>query len=302
VILACLVASAGAFGIAPLGLRHVTAGRHAAAVSTASLSGLRMAGDAPAAAAVAGGPMPFTVEMRNKAMSLHTFSQAPKQGKQRDTSANTVVDQWETSKEDFLQFLVDNKCVYEAMEEAVKEKSLTRFQNTGLERVKGLELDIAMFEKDFSLKVPAYSDAAKDYASYILSLARTNEPAFICHFYNYYFAHTAGGRMIGQKVMDQLLGGKLINFYEWDGDVKEILAEVKTRIDGHAENWSRTQKDASLDATPETFMKSGLLLRALVGKARDRAARMNNRVAVKAGMIVGVAPSSYSSFKKPWDV
>ena len=39
-----------------------------------------------------------------------------------------------------------------------------------------------------------------------------------------------------------------------------------------------------------------------VGKARDRAARMNNRVAVKGGMIVGVAPSSYSNFKKPWDV
>jgi hypothetical protein len=34
-------------------------------------------------------------------------------------------------REDFLQFLVDNKCVYEAMEEAVKEKSLARFQNTG---------------------------------------------------------------------------------------------------------------------------------------------------------------------------
>jgi len=25
-------------------------------------------------------------------------------------------------------------------------------------------------------------------------------------------------------------------------------------------------------------------------------------VAVKGGMIVGVAPSSYSNFKKPWDV
>ncbi len=43
-------------------------------------------------------PMLFTQEMRAKAMSLHTFSQAPKQGEKRDTSANTVVDQWETTK------------------------------------------------------------------------------------------------------------------------------------------------------------------------------------------------------------
>lgn len=27
-----------------------------------------------------------------------------------------------------------------------------------------------------------------------------NPPAFICHYYNHYFAHTAGGRMIGAKV------------------------------------------------------------------------------------------------------
>lgn len=36
-------------------------------------------------------------------------------------------------------------------------------------------------------QVPEYSEGAKDYASYILSLARNNEPVFICHFYNYYF-------------------------------------------------------------------------------------------------------------------
>lgn len=51
---------------------------------------------------------------------------------------------------------------------------------------------------------------------------------------------------------------------QWEGDVKEILADVKVKIDAHAEKWTRAQKDASLAATPETFMKSGLLLRALV--------------------------------------
>ena len=60
----------------------------------------------------------------------------------------------------------------------------------GLERVAGLNKDISMFEKDFGLKVPEYSASAKDYASYLLSLARDNEPVFICHFYNYYFGET----------------------------------------------------------------------------------------------------------------
>ena len=45
-------------------------------------------------------------------MSLHTFSQAPKEGKKKDTKETQVVN-WETTKEDFLQFLTDSLLVYE---------------------------------------------------------------------------------------------------------------------------------------------------------------------------------------------
>ena len=38
------------------------------------------------------------------------------------------------------------------------------------------------------------------YAKLITELAKTDPPALICHYYNFYFAHTAGGRMIGSKV------------------------------------------------------------------------------------------------------
>lgn len=38
------------------------------------------------------------------------------------------------------------------------------------------------------------------YAQLLRGLAASDPPAFICHYYNYYFAHTAGGRMIGSKV------------------------------------------------------------------------------------------------------
>jgi hypothetical protein len=75
--------------------------------------------------------VPFTQEMREKAMSLHTFSQAPKEGKVKDQSSNTQVEQWQTTKEDFLQFLVDNKVVYEAFEKAVQKPELQSLRSTG---------------------------------------------------------------------------------------------------------------------------------------------------------------------------
>ena len=39
-------------------------------------------------------------------------------------------------------------------------------------------------------------------------------PAFVCHFYNHYFAHTAGGRMIGKKMAAMLLEGHELHFYQ----------------------------------------------------------------------------------------
>ncbi len=38
------------------------------------------------------------------------------------------------------------------------------------------------------------------YCLLLEKLAKEDPPAFICHYYNFYFAHTAGGRMIGNKV------------------------------------------------------------------------------------------------------
>ena len=76
--------------------------------------------------------LPFTQEMRQKAMSLHTFSQAPKEGPLKDNSANTQVEQWQTTKEDYLQFLVDSKVVYQAFEKSTERPELQSLRNTGL--------------------------------------------------------------------------------------------------------------------------------------------------------------------------
>jgi len=243
--------------------------------------------------------MTFTQEMRAKAMSLHTFSQAPKEGKVADKSANTVVAQWETTKEDFLQFLTDSLVVYEAFESKLAKADLSVLQNSGMERVEALKTDISFIKSTYGLSAPAPSSQATEYADYLQSLD-TN--VFVVHFYNYYFAHTAGGRMIGQTVMDSVFGGHLFEFYKWERDVKEILTEVKAKIDTVADKWTREQKDASLAATGETFNKSGALLRVLVGKARDRAAQKIQKVQVKAGKITQVPTSTYTLRKAAWDV
>jgi heme oxygenase len=249
-----------------------------------------------------GKTLPFTTEMRNAAMALHTFSQAPKEGKVKDQSANTQVEQWSASKEDYMQFLVDSKVVYAAFEEVCNSNDdLLLFRNTGLERTEPLDKDVAFITQQYGIAAPQPSTAATEYASFIKTLPTAT---FITHFYNYYFAHTAGGMRIGQMVMDGQFGGHTFNFYKWDGDVKEILQTVRGSIDKTADKWSRKEKDASLAETPATFNKSGALLRVLVGKAKDRAARIgfDNKVTVTGGKITAVPVSPYTANKQAWDV
>ena len=56
---------------------------------------------------------------------------------------------------------------------------------------------------------PPVGPMGKAYAAKLESLASDGDfEALVCHFYNFYFAHTAGGRMIGKMMSDKLLGGK----------------------------------------------------------------------------------------------
>ena len=100
VLLLAWAASASAFSFAPSALSATrplpamaVAGRPARlALRQGSSAARMMAGKAQAKTEFPSGKeMPFTLEMRNAAMALHTFSQAPKSGKVKDTSANTQV-------------------------------------------------------------------------------------------------------------------------------------------------------------------------------------------------------------------
>ena len=77
------------------------------------------------------------------------------------------------------------------------------FRNTGLERSESLAKDLEWFKEQGHV-IPQPSPPGLTYAQKLEELSKNDPHAFICHFYNTYFAHSAGGRMIGRKVTFQL--------------------------------------------------------------------------------------------------
>lgn len=208
-------------------------------------------------------------ELRRTAMKLHTRSQAPKEGKAEEKKSFNP--DYVTTHEDYLAFLVDSKHVYEAFEEAVnsdKYPELTVFRNTGLERTVGLEKDIQFIVKEYNVVRPEVGTMGKNYSSEIKRIVGENNslPEFMCHFYNFYFAHTAGGIFIGKKMSSLLLDKKTLEFYKWDGNINEIKHTVKTDIEALAATWSSEEKAQCVDATGATFRFGGALNYYLAGK------------------------------------
>lgn len=152
----------------------------------------------------------IATELRGAAMKLHTTQQAPKEGK---VIVEEPKEKYVTTHDDYLAFLVDSKHVYEALEDIVNQRhELSQFRNTGLERTKALEQDIEFMVKEFHLKRPEVGEFGRMYATELRAIESI--PEFMCHFYNYYFAHTAGGRMIGKQMAALLLDKKTLEFYK----------------------------------------------------------------------------------------
>ncbi|KAG7364797.1 heme oxygenase [Nitzschia inconspicua] len=196
-------------------------------------------------------------ELRGAAMKLHTRSQAPKEGQAEEKKMEPYV----TKHSDYLQFLVDSQHVYQAMEDVVNSvDELGVFRNTGLERVSSLENDIAFMVQEYDLEKPAVAAPGLHYAEVIRGLGKAESiPEFMCHYYNFYFAHTAGGRMIGKQMAALLLDKKTLEFYKWDGDLNEIKSRVKNNIEAMVATWSREEKDRCVGETAAAFQGGGAL-------------------------------------------
>jgi len=203
-------------------------------------------------------------EMRGAAMALHTRQQAPREGKAEEKKPEQApVKKWQPARADYLQFLVDSRHVYAALEDIVgAEPALATLRDSGLERAAPLGRDIAWFAEQ-GVPEPSVAPQGASYATMLREMVASGETeAFVCHFYNFYFAHTAGGRMIGKRMADMLLDGRTLYFYQWEkGDVdKELLPALRGEIDVMAAGWTREQKDLCLAQTGDSFKFGGALL------------------------------------------
>eukprot|EP00168_Porphyra_purpurea_P018428 TRINITY_DN685_c0_g1_i9.p2 TRINITY_DN685_c0_g1~~TRINITY_DN685_c0_g1_i9.p2 ORF type:complete len:203 (-),score=94.04 TRINITY_DN685_c0_g1_i9:168-776(-) len=169
----------------------------------------------------------FVNEMRMVAMKLHTKDQA-KEGMQEKSTI--PINEWKPKQSDFVQFLADSLHVYEYFEEELMvadspHPEYARFANNGLERCAALKTDLA-YLASLGNPTPPPTSAATKYVDYLKTLESKPE-AVICHWYNYYFAHTAGGRMIGRMMQNLLFEGRELAFYMWEEDVSDILNRVR---------------------------------------------------------------------------
>ena len=156
-------------------------------------------------------------ELRGAAMRLHTKEQAPQEGQ---APSKETTKKAPPTHADYLQYLIDSQYVYATFEELVEQlPELEAFRQTGLERTTALRHDVDwMMDVYFPSSSPQKTQmslmpsttltvsvgaAGLQYAD-VLQQLRNNIPALVCHYYNFYFAHTAGGRMIGQAMKKQL--------------------------------------------------------------------------------------------------
>jgi heme oxygenase len=166
---------------------------------------------------------PILMELRDVAMKLHTKEQAPREG-QAAAPAKPAVP-FVPTQADYLKFLIDSYDVYQTLEEIVDREELTeelgRFRDSGLERTAALEKDISWMCEKYNLEKPEVGATGKSYSEVLRNMITVDEngetkgvPEFICHYYNFYFAHLAGGRMIGKQMSKMLLDGETLEFYK----------------------------------------------------------------------------------------
>lgn len=75
------------------------------------------------------------------------------------------------------------------------------FRKSGLERSDCLAKDLEWFSEQ-GIVIPEPSNPGTSYAKYLEELAERSAPLFLCHYYNIYFSHIAGGQVIAKQVSE----------------------------------------------------------------------------------------------------
>ncbi|KAJ8444634.1 hypothetical protein Cgig2_023697 [Carnegiea gigantea] len=174
----------------------------------------------------------FVAEMRAAAMKLHTRDQAKEGEGEAGGPEGKSVPTWKPTIEGYLKFLVDSKLVYDALDRILEEAPFpfyAELRNTGLERSESLVKDLEWFKEE-GYSIPEASETGLSYSRYLEGLGHNDPYAFITHFYNIYFGHSAGGRMIGKMVSEKLLNNEELEFYKYDEDIAQLVQKTRVKL------------------------------------------------------------------------
>ena len=154
-------------------------------------------------------------ELRPCAIKYHSRDQTS----QGQLPAQVPFTKWNPTRQDYLHFLVDSLAVYDHIESSVAvHYVLKQIRVPGLERTAALRKDIKWMRRfDRTLKLPAIGAAGITYITFLQGLLDAgNLPALVCHYYNQYFALSAGGMRIGQFLSGKLLDGKKLHLHTFE--------------------------------------------------------------------------------------
>ncbi|KAL8029969.1 hypothetical protein ABFX02_14G257000 [Erythranthe guttata] len=175
-------------------------------------------------------------------------------------------DSWQPSIEGFLKYLVDSELVFRTVERIVDESSdvsYAYFRKTGLERAGSIAKDLEFLREQGNV-IPEPSNPGTTYAQYLEELAEKTPPLFLCHLYNIYFSHIAGGQVIAKQVSKKLLEERELEFYKWEGDSEELLRGVRQNLNALGEHWSRDEKNKCLREATKAFRFLGQIVRLII--------------------------------------
>ncbi|KAL5538909.1 hypothetical protein UlMin_045050 [Ulmus minor] len=134
-----------------------------------------------------------------------------------------------------------------------------KLKNTGLERSESFAKDLEWF-KEQGYAIPEPSTPIVNYAKYLKELSEKDPQAFICHFYNIYFAHSPGCSLNLIAIIHIMIFFKIIEFYKWDGDLSQLLQNVREKLNKVAER----REEPLLEINREIFKYSGDILRLIL--------------------------------------
>ena len=202
-------------------------------------------------------------DLRGAAMKLHKRSKESSREDKVDTNVKGISG---CTLQNYRCFLETSLQVYQALEDVTsKDERYLSLMEGGHARVKGIKADLQHFDQ---IGVTAGPDTGPDevgqeYAQFLTDLSRSSPPRFLCHYYNHYFAHTAGGMQIGNSLRSSILQGRQLEFYKYPGSVRDVMDDLKLRIDEMYETMSEEEKELAREETGNCFGYGGRVLGSL---------------------------------------